>query len=195
MEEAWGEHLIIERKSFPLRPEPDPNVTFRGTYREMAWRRAALLSAEDGITFTRWEREDFPTWSLPALEAAKCASWQGEEAFQTMHLLLFEAFFTQGKNISRREEIYEVAQEAGLDMETFRQDWETGKARALVWEDFREATATYRVTAIPTVVFHTLQPGDTEADTPRFVEAQRIVGAVPQSEYLRLLHHLINGKG
>src|SRR6266481_191520 len=54
-----GDDLVIQWKAFPLRPEPDPSVAFKGTYREEGWRRCGAMAAGDGITFTPWPRDDF----------------------------------------------------------------------------------------------------------------------------------------
>lgn len=118
-----------------------------------------------------WEREDFPTWSLPALEASKCAALQGEEAFERLHLALYRAFFTRGVNIGVAEEVQGVVRGVGLDMERFQADYSTGKAREWVLADYEEAVRAHGVRAIPTVIF----------------DGRRIVGAVPLEEYRRLL--------
>ena len=55
-----------------------------------------------------WSRPDYPTWSLPALDAAKCVALQGEAPFETTHLALYRAFFTDGVNIGRPEEVIQV---------------------------------------------------------------------------------------
>jgi predicted DsbA family dithiol-disulfide isomerase len=166
--------VLIERRSFALRPSPDPSATFKGTYREQGWQRAARLSAPDGVQFKMWERDDFPTWSLPALEAAKCAAFQGKEAYDRMHYALFEAFFTRGKNIAHRDEILEVAQEVGLDMDRFLADYASGEGRKLAIEEYEEAVNRYMVNAVPTVFFG----------------QARVVGAVPLEEYLQVLKQL-----
>lgn len=171
IEERFGERVRIERQSFALRPSPDPTATFRGTHREQGWRRAARLAAPDGITYRIWERDDFPTWSLPALAAAKCAAFQGKEVYDRMHYGLFEAFFTRGKNIANREEILDVARECGLDMARFSADYDSHEGHKLAVEEYEQAVNRLMVTAVPTVFF-----GDV-----------RVVGAVPLQEYLRVL--------
>jgi len=158
-----------------LRPEPDPTVTFKGTYREAAWQRAALMSAPDGLTFTMWARDDYPTWSLPALEAAKCVASQGDEAFERVHLLLFEAFFAKGINIGNREEVIEVVRGAGVEMDQFLEDYDGGTARAQVLKEYEEAHNTYRITAIPSVIFD---------------GGRKVVGATSLDEYLKILASL-----
>jgi predicted DsbA family dithiol-disulfide isomerase len=166
--------VLVERRSFALRPAPDPTAKFRGTYREQGWQRAARLAAPDGVQFTMWQRDDFPTWSIPALAAAKCASFQGKEAFNRMHYALFEAFFTRGKNIANRDEIIDVARDCQLDMERFLTDLESGEGQKLAIEDYEEAVNRFMVTAVPTVFF----------------DRARVVGAVPLQDYLQVLEKL-----
>jgi predicted DsbA family dithiol-disulfide isomerase len=166
--------VTIERRSFALRPSPDPTAQFRGTRREQGWQRAARLAAPDGVKFTMWTRDDFPTWSIPALAAAKCASFQGNAAFSRMHYALFEAFFTRGKNIANHDEIVEVAQECQLDMERFLADLASGAGQKLAIEEYEESVNRLMVTAVPTVFFG----------------RARVVGAVPLQEYLQVLETL-----
>ena len=130
------------------------------------------MSAPDGVTFTMWARDDYPTWSLPALEAAKCVASQGNEPFERVHLLLFEAFFTKGINIGNRGEIIEVVRGAGVDMDRFLKDYDAGTARAQVLKEYEEAHSTHRITAIPTVIFD---------------GGRKVVGATSLEDYLRIL--------
>ena len=130
------------------------------------------MSAPDGVTFTMWARDDYPTWSLPALEAAKCVALQGGNAFERVHLLLFEAFFSKGINISKREEVIDVVRGAGVEMDRFLKDYEAGTARAKVMQEYGEALTTCQVNSIPTVIFD----GN-----------QRVIGATPLEEYLKIL--------
>lgn len=130
------------------------------------------MTASEGITYRMWERADFPTWSLPALEAGKCASFQGEAAFEQLHLSLYEAFFARGVNIALREELLPIVRAAGLDMDQFHADRDSGRARAAVLQDYATAQQEHQVRAIPTVI---LDGG------------QKIVGAVPYGEYRRTL--------
>ena len=155
-----------------MRPERDPSVKFKGTYREAAWQRAASMSAPDGIRFTMWARDDYPTWSLPALEAAKCAALQGDDAFERVHLLLFEAFFNKGINIGIREEVIEVVRGADVEMSRFLKDYEAGAARTAVLKEYEKAITTYQVNSIPTVIFD---------------GGQKVIGATSLDEYLKIL--------
>ena len=168
-----GERLSIEWKAFPLRPVPDPSVTFTGTYREEAWKRCRVQAEPDGLVFNLWSRDDYPNWSLPALEAAKCVALQGEEAFERLHIRLYEAFFSRGRNIANTDEVTAVVKESGADMERFIGDFESGKARAWVLQDYEEAVTQAGVRAIPTV---TINGG------------KRVVGLVDFAEYGRLVN-------
>jgi predicted DsbA family dithiol-disulfide isomerase len=147
-----GDDLVIQWKAFPLRPEPDPTVVFKGTYREEGWRRCGGMAASDGITYTPWPRDDYPNWSLPALEAAKCVALQGSGAFDRLHLRLYEAFFSRSINIAKPDELLSVVKEAGVDMPRFVADWESGAAREAVGRDYEEALTRDRVRAIPTII-------------------------------------------
>lgn len=119
-----------------------------------------------------WDREDYPTWSLPALEAAKCAAAQGEDAFERVHFALFEAFFAKGRNIAARDELLEVVRDAGVDMGRLIQDLDGGRFREDVLQEYREAHERYGITAIPTVVFN---------------DEVKVSGAVPRAEYEKVL--------
>jgi len=172
IQQEMGGRLSIEWKAFPLRPVADPSVTFKGTYREEAWKRCAAMAEPDRVVFTMWSREDYPTWSLPALEAAKCVALQGEEPFRRLHLRLYEAFFTRGVNISVPEEVTQIVRESGADMTRFLADYESGKARDWVLHDYEEAVTQEGVRAIPTII------GE---------GGQRVVGLVSAVEYRRML--------
>jgi predicted DsbA family dithiol-disulfide isomerase len=162
----------VERRSFPLRPVPDPTVRFKGTYREAGWARAAAAAAPDGVTYRMWEREDYPTWSLPALEAAKCAAAQGEETFERVHFALFEAFFAGGRNIAVPDEVLAVVRGAGVDEGRLLEDFESGRFRGAILREYEDAQARYGITAIPTVIFE---------------DRVKIAGAVPRAEYEEVL--------
>ena len=174
IEARFGDRVLIERRSFALRPSPDPSAQFRGTRREQGWQRAARLAAPDGVVFNMWQRDDFPNWSLPALAAAKCAAFQSKQAHDRLHYGLFEAFFTRGMNIANQEEIFTVAEECQLDMDRFRADFAEGEGHKLAIEEYEEAVNRLMVTAVPTVFFG----------------QARVVGAVPLQDYLQVMEQL-----
>ncbi len=149
-----GGALTLEERAFPLRPVPDPTARFKGTYREAGWRRCGVMSAADAI-FTPWPHDDYPNWSLPALEAAKCVALQGDHAVDDrLHLALFEAFFTKSRNIARPDEVTRIVEAAGADMSRFRADYEAGAGREAVLQDYHTAIEKDGVQGIPTVILH-----------------------------------------
>lgn len=168
-----GGRLALRWRAFPLRPAPDPTATFKGTFREAAWARCRDLARDVGVEYRMWERLDYPTWSLPALDAAKCVARQGEEPFEAVHLALYRAFFAEGVNIGRPEEVIDVVRRvAGVDANRFLTDYEGGRGRQAVLDDYEAAVADHGIRAIPTVILP---------------DGRRVVGAVPFAEYRRLL--------
>jgi predicted DsbA family dithiol-disulfide isomerase len=138
----------------------------------VTWQRIAAMVEADGIAWKMWQREDYPNWSLPALEAAKCAALQNSKAADDMHFRLFRGFFEEGVNVARPEEILALARQAPLDYDRFVADFESGMTRRAILDEYDEAVNTYMVYAIPTVIFN---------------DRERVVGAVPVEEYFKVL--------
>jgi predicted DsbA family dithiol-disulfide isomerase len=126
----------------------------------------------DGIAWKMWQRPDYPNWSLPALEAAKCAALQSSKAADDMHFRLFRGFFEEGVNVAKPEEILALARQAPLDYDRFVTDFESGVTRRAILDEYEEAINTYMVQAIPTLIFN---------------DRERVVGAVPIAEYFKVL--------
>jgi predicted DsbA family dithiol-disulfide isomerase len=147
-------------------------VQFRGTKREASWRHIKAMIEPEGIAWNIWQRDDYPNWSLPALEAAKCAGLQGEAAYEDMHFRLFQGFFEHGQNIANVDEIMDLARQAPLDFARFMDDFDSGVTRRTIFDEYEEAVNTYMVYAIPTLIFP---------------DHERVVGAVPIEEYEKVL--------
>jgi predicted DsbA family dithiol-disulfide isomerase len=143
---------VLEHRAFPLRPQRVAAQPFKGTYREEGWRRCGQMSADDGITFTPWPYPTMPGFSLPALEAAKCAAKQGDEVFERVHRALYEAYFTRSLDIAEPTVLARVVQEAGADLARFSADLAAGLGRAAVMADYEAAVGEHGVRAIPTVI-------------------------------------------
>lgn len=111
------------------------------------------MSAADGITFTPWPHEALPGFSLPALEAAKCAARQGEALFERVHLALYEAFFTRSLDIADPAVLAALVEGCGADLARYSQDLQAGAGREAVTADYEAAVREHGVRAIPTVVF------------------------------------------
>lgn len=127
-------------------------MTFKGTYREAGWARCGQMSVPDGLAFTPWPHGEMPNWSLPALQAAKCAAKQGDEIFERTHLALYEAFFTRSLNIADPAVVAPVVAQTGADMPRFTADVAAGLGREAVVSDYERAVAEHGVRSIPTVI-------------------------------------------
>jgi predicted DsbA family dithiol-disulfide isomerase len=165
--------VTLTWRAFPLRPTPDPGASFKGTPRESGWARCRELARDTAVEYRMWTRADYPAWSMPALDAAKCVAIQGADLFEAVHLALYRAFFTDGVNIGRPEEVLEVVGGVpGVDRGRFLTDYESGRGRQAVLDDYQAALSQHGVRAIPTVV------------AP---DGRRVIGAVSLAEYQRVL--------
>lgn len=130
-------------RSYPLIPqETPPRPISSHSVRGRA--QAGLEAAADGLTFTPWPQDKpYPRSSMPALEAAKCALKQGEEAFRKYDLALFHAFFTRAWDISDRDVLLALVEETGLDRGAFLKTWESGEPRRRVLMEAMECVQRY----------------------------------------------------
>jgi predicted DsbA family dithiol-disulfide isomerase len=118
---------------------------------EQEWWLAAIQ--EPAANFASFEGDDWPATTLPAFEAAWCAFRQGEEAGFGYDLRVRRAFFSEGRNIGRRQVLLEIAEEAGLATRHFERAFKSGEAREAVLEEHRSGKERYRVRGTPTVMF------------------------------------------
>lgn len=140
--------------------------------------RMRARAEEPRIAFSLEPPAEYPTSSLPALQAGKCAQMQGEDAFERMHMALFRAYFERGQNIAKREVLAQVAQEASLDEARFWTDMDSGQGRADVATEFREFLRDYNGFGIPLAVFPDGYP---------------LQGAVPTEYYRHVVEALRDG--
>lgn len=97
-------------------------------------------------------KDDWPTTTLPAFEGAWCAFQQDEAIGRDFDLRIRRAFFYEGRNIGRREVIWELAREAGLDMDHFTHLFNSDQPRSAVLEEGRLGKEVYKVRGTPTVM-------------------------------------------
>lgn len=136
-----------------------------------ARRRADLEEAD--VRFTPWDPgQTYPTSSLPALRASKCAQLQGEAAFQRFHIALFRAFFEESRNIGDREVLVSLAKEASLDVDRFSLDFDRGSQESAVLAEYEDGQTEYSGWGIPLAIVEDLFP---------------IGGAVPTDVYRRAI--------
>ena len=114
------------------------------------WWLAAIQ--EPRAEFKPWSGDAWPTTTLPAFEAARCAARQGEAAFLDFDLRIRRAFFAESRDIGRMEVLLEVAREAGLDVDRLKADLASGTVRQAVLEEAREGQQQYRVRGTPTLM-------------------------------------------
>ena len=81
-------------------------------------------------------------WSIPPLMACKAAEFQkGDEGHWDFFDKAQEKFFIEGEDITQDEVLIEIAKEVGLDVEQFKKDFKSKRARLAVIEDEEEARA------------------------------------------------------
>jgi len=179
LEEEYGDRVHMRFKAFLLRPHPQAGRK-PGPDHPERWAKIAENGADVGIQFGVYPADrDLPTHSLPGLEAAKCAALQGSDAFKRMDLRLMEAYFGEGRDISDRGVLLELATESGLDVDKFQESFDSGALQPAVLAEDREAHERWGITAIPTVVFN---------------NRRAIVGAVPMDQYRMLTEAMLSGR-
>jgi len=90
-------------------------------------------------------------------------------------LAIMKAFYTEGRNISCEQVLWEIAKDTGLAVEELKQKMEDPKWEHLVYEETREAQQVYGIHAIPAVV----------------VEDRYLVeGAVPLARYQQVIEEV-----
>jgi predicted DsbA family dithiol-disulfide isomerase len=171
IKERFGDRITIRWHPFALRPQYDPTpFRFQGSYVEGAWRRISAMVASEGLEYRMWDKDEFPRWSMPGLEAGIAAQRQGEDAFHRFHLGLYRSFFTESKSLIDKDNLVAVARDAGLDMNTFMHDIDDHVLQESVRKQCQDAMETYYVTAVPTVIIG---------------GKRRRIGMVPSEEYLQ----------
>ena len=118
IKERFGDRVSIRWHPFALQLA-DLLFRFQGSYVEGAWRRISAMVASEGLEYRMWDKDEFPRWSMPGLEAGIAAQRQGEDAFHRFHLGLYRSFFTESKSLIDKDNLVAVARDAGLDMNTF----------------------------------------------------------------------------
>jgi hypothetical protein len=81
---------------------------------------------------------------LPAFEAEKAAALQGDKAACEFAWQVRHAFFARSRTICMRFVLADIARDAGLDVDRFLQDWDSGRLREPViresyhgWEELK----------------------------------------------------------
>lgn len=173
LKEEYAERIKIDWRGFPLAPVEKQG---RRPYPPAAAGWTSMAGREEGAEFTKWVLPSYPVSSLPALEAARCAQLQGEEAALRFHLATMRAFFAQSRDVSQWEELLALAREAELDIERFTADYQGHSQGEVVQADYSEARQ-YGITGIPAMVVN---------------ERYLVVGARQTEEYRQIFDQLLN---
>lgn len=117
--EEFGDRLLVEWRSFLLRPQVDPNRTlekFKAYTR--SWQRPA--EDEHAGTFRIWSTDvGPPSHSIPPHLVAKAAALVGPDAFHAMHERLLRAYFADNRDITDVDTLRAIWREAALPDEGF----------------------------------------------------------------------------
>jgi predicted DsbA family dithiol-disulfide isomerase len=139
----------LEWRSYLLRPEPRSG---RDLERFRAYTKTWLRPAgePDSGEFRVWEGSAGPpSHSIPPHLAAKAAARLGREAFGRMHARLLHAYFAENRDVSDRETLRALWQEAELPAADFEQVDDPALMRTTL-EEFRDARES-GVTGVPAV--------------------------------------------
>src|SRR6185437_4777048 len=143
----YAGRVRLRTRPFPLEVggEPAPRDIL-----EQEWWLAALQ--EPTAEFAPFRGDDWPTTTLPAFHAAWAAARQGEATGHEYDLRVRRAFFAQGRNIGRPDVLLELAREAGLDLDRFTRDMDSGEAGAEVLAERQAGRDRYGVRGTPTLM-------------------------------------------
>lgn len=121
---------------------------------DLAWRYFPLEQANAADPdFRVWEQPNDGTSStLRSLQASWAARQQGEDAFARMHAALFRKRHVEGRNLAGQKVLEAAAEEAGLDLERFREDLVSDAVFAEIERDYTQARE-IDVFGTPTIVF------------------------------------------
>jgi predicted DsbA family dithiol-disulfide isomerase len=131
VKELLGDHLQVTYRAFPLEQ----------------------VNAQDP-DFNVWEYpNDGKSSTMRAFQAAHAASKQGEEAFRKMNEGLYIRRHVDGRNLAGQRVLEATAEEAGLDIERFRDDLKSDEVFDIVREDYLKGRDEIGVFGTPTLVF------------------------------------------
>ena len=112
--------------------------------------RRRAVEEEPGLIFNPWDSsQPYPTSSMPALRAAKCARLQGEDAFEHFHMAVFKAFFEDSRDISDRQVLISLDEDVGLDIERFTADFAGGSQVKEILAEYEEHKSKYDGWGLP----------------------------------------------
>ena len=150
LEQEFGRALRVEWRAFLLRPTAQSGRSLeRFRAYTQSWLRPA--AEEDAPEFRPWASDEGPpSHSVPAHAAAKAAAAVDADAFRPLHERLMRAYFTESRDITRRETLQALWLECGLPAEAFENAFAPA-TEATVMADHQDALAR-GVTGVPAIM-------------------------------------------
>lgn len=150
LREEYRGTIVIEHKSLALEyvnrePTPKPVLELE---------LPVLVQEEPGIPYQPWRRpeSEWPVTMWPAFEAVKCAEQQSLALADELDWAIRVTFFAESRCISLRHVLLELAQQVGLDMRRFADDFDQGVTKYQVLQEAQEGWERLRVEGSPTFV-------------------------------------------
>jgi predicted DsbA family dithiol-disulfide isomerase len=142
--------LIVEHKSLSLEyvnRQPTPK-------RVLDSECPLLMLAEPELPWEPWHAplSEWPVTVWPAFEAVKCAERQDAAFADDLDWAIRTAFFAESRCISMRHVLFELAEQVGLAMDRFAQDFDSGQAKEQVMRETRDGWERLKVAGSPTLV-------------------------------------------
>ena len=142
--------VMLAHKSLALeyvnrRPTPKPDLDLETPF---------LALAEPDLPYRPWAgpASEWPVTILPAFEAVACAELQEPALADDLAWAIRVAFFHDGRCISLRHVLLELAEGVGLEMTRFAADCDGGAAKHRVIDEAREGWEHRTLPGSPTVV-------------------------------------------
>jgi len=142
--------IVIEHKSLALE-----YVNREPTPKPLLERELPLLVREElGIPYQPWFRpeSEWPVTMWPAFEAVKCAERQSLILADELDWAIRVAFFAESRCICMRYVLLELAQQVGLDIGRFADDFDRGVTKYQVLQEAQEGWERLHVEGSPTFV-------------------------------------------
>lgn len=126
-----GDGVIIDWRSFELRPEPEPTLDPNADYLHRVWNQSVYPMAQDrGMTL---KLPPVQPRSRKAHEAAEFAREAGR--LDEMNGALFKAFFEDGRDLADIEVLIDIGQSIDLDPHELREALASGRYTQKVLDD------------------------------------------------------------
>lgn len=153
LEAAYAGRIELDWRSYLLRPNrrvsSDPAAALE-KFRSYTQSWARPAAEEPSGDFTIWASDEGPpSHSVPAHLVSKAAKALGRDAFGRMHDRLMRAYFTENRDISRKEVQQDLWAELGLPEEGFAVSEKPETLEAVI-DDYQEAISS-GATGVPAV--------------------------------------------